>query len=68
MLADGSLVGAGEEAEAVGDFPVLDGVADISEKPDDEGDYQYAGRDLRDPINNLDVPPDGNALVGQESG
>ena len=68
MLADGGLVGTLQEAKTVGDFPVLHGVGYVGEKPDDKDGHQNAGHDLRNPLDNLDVPPDGNTLVGQEAG
>ena len=64
MFANGSLVLTGEEAETVGDFPFLDGAGHVGEEPDHQRHYHNARCYLGGPLDDLDVPPDRDALVG----
>ena len=65
MLADGRLVGALQETEPVGDFPLVDGAGDVEEEPGHQENHQKARHNLRGPLYHLSVPPDRNALVGE---
>ena len=64
MLPDGSLIFPGQKAKPVGYVPVLYCIADIDEKPADQHHNYNAGRNLRSPLNDEDIPPDGNAVAG----
>ena len=64
MLPDGSLIFSGQKAETVGYVSLLYRIADIDEEPGDQDHNKNAGRDLRNPLDSVDIPPDRNALVG----
>ena len=63
MRRNVGLRGAGQEAEAVWDLPFLYRAGDVGEEPGDQGYHQYAGHDLGNPLDNLGVPPNRDALV-----
>ena len=58
VRTDWGLVLAVQEAESVGDLPVLYGIGDVGEEPYDQDDDQYPRQDLGRPLDDLDMPPD----------
>ena len=63
MLAYRGLILPGQEAEAVGDFPVLYRVSDVDEEPGYKEHYQKGGHNLHHPLDNQGVPPDWYVLI-----
>ena len=49
----------------MGDVPVLDSVPDVGHKPSDQDDHQNSGHNLSRPLDDLSVPPDRYAFVGE---
>ena len=64
MLPDGGLIFAGQKLEAIGDVPLLYGVADVGEEPANQRHHQDGRHNLHGPLDYPDVPPEGYALVG----
>ena len=67
MIPDRRLVRAGQKAEAIADIPFIDGVNEVDGRRRYQADDDESGNELRHPLDDDGVPPDGDVLVGEES-